>query len=99
MSEELFYRLGRGSLREAKETLRKILVEGEIGIYLDEDSLDTIVPAINELYIEENLRFLRGESQRPGSINVDLFLAYIKSRRKLVVSDRELEEYRPGEEL
>ena len=99
MSENLFYRLGRGSLREAKESLSKLMKDiGEVGVYLDESSLEDIYVAVNELHILENIEYLKGRTKRPGSINLDFFTAYIKSRSKVLISDREIEEYK-GEVL
>ncbi len=93
MSDSLFYRLGKGSLSEAKSTLSKLLVDvGEVGVYLDEESLETLVVALNELLIDENIKYLKERKGVPGSVRVDFFAAYLKSKRKLVVSDKEVEE-------
>ena len=94
MDDFLLYRIGRGSLAEAKKALRKLLGDmGEISVYLDEDSLEDLLPAIEELLILSNIRYLRGEEKEPGSIKLDFLKAYIKSRRKLVLSDIDIEEY------
>jgi hypothetical protein len=93
MSENLFYKLGKGSLQEAKDTLKKLLPDlGEIAVYLDGDN--QLGPAYRELLILSNIRFLEGLDKEPGSIRLDFFKAYIKSRRKLVVSDQEISEYK-----
>ena len=95
MSENLFYRLGRGSLKEAKEALKKLLQDiGEVGVYLGDESIEGLLLAVNELHIMNNIRFLKGEVREPASIKLDFFLAYVKSRNKIIVSDREVEEYR-----
>jgi len=95
MSEHLMFRLGRGSLKEAKESCRKLLGDvGEVGVYLDEESVGDLWIAFNELHIIKNIKYLKGEEKEPASIKVDFFIAYVKSRRKMVVSDREIEEYR-----
>ena len=92
MSDSLFYKLGKGSLSEAKKTLSRLIEVGDVGVYLDEDSLETLIVALNELLIDENIRYLKERRGVPGSVKVDFFAAYLKSRRKLVVSDKEVEE-------
>ena len=93
MSENLFYKLGKGSLQEAKETLKKLLPElGEVAVYLDNDA--KLEAAYRELLILSNIRFLEGLDEEPGSIRLDFFRAYIKSKRKLVVDDKEIAEYK-----
>jgi len=95
MSEKLMYRLGRGSLAEAKGSLSKILGDiGEIGVYLDENSVNDLWLAINELHIINNIKYLKGEAREPASIKIDFFTAYIKSKNKIIVSDKEIEEYK-----
>jgi len=90
--ENLFFKLGRGSIKEAKEVLRKILPElGEIGVYLDNDA--ELQAAYRELLILMNIRFLEEIDKDPGSIRLDFFKAYVKSKRKLVLSDEEIEGY------
>lgn len=93
MSENLFYKLGKGSLQEAKETLRKLLPDlGDIAVYLDGDG--GLEAAYRELLILSNIKFLEGRTEEPGSIRLDFFRTYIKSKRKLVVDDKEVSEYR-----
>lgn len=97
MSENLFYKLGKGSLKDAREILQKLLPEGDIAIYLDSDA--KLDQAYRELLILSNIEFLEGSSKKPGSINLDLWMAYIKSKRKLVVSDEEVAEFREADLL
>ena len=98
MSESLYYKLGKGSIKEAKDVLRRLLPDiGEIGPYLDND--DGLENAYRELLILSNIRFLEGEEEEPGSIKLDFFRSYLKSRRKLVVSDEEIEKASKEEEL
>ena len=92
MSENLFYKLGKGSLKEAREILQKLLPEGDIAIYLDHNA--DLEAAYRELLILSNIEFLEGKTEKPGSINLDLWRAYIKSKRKLVVSDEEVSEFK-----
>jgi len=93
MSENLFYKLGKGSLKEAKETLKKLLKDlGEVGVYLDSER--GLEQAYRELLIINNIRFLEEQEEEPGSIRLDFFRAYIRSRNKLVVSDEEISEYK-----
>jgi len=93
VSENLYYRLGRGSLTEVKKTLRNLLQYiGEIGVYLDNNALDELEPAYRELLVISNIRYLEGRDGMPGSIRLDFFRAYLRSRNKLLVSDSEVEQ-------
>lgn len=95
MSEQLFYRLGKGSLQEAKQMLNKLLRDiGEVGVYLDSNSISDIEVAYRELLILSNIMFIEGLEREPGSVKLDFFRAYVKSKSKLVVSDKEISEYR-----
>ena len=95
MSEKLMYRLGRGSLTEAKSALKRLLDDlGEVGVYLSEESINDLWLAINELHIINNIKYLKGEAREPASIKIDFFTAYIKSKNKIIVSDKEIEEYK-----
>lgn len=85
---KLYYRLGRGSLKEARDVLKNLIEQGDIAIYLESDA--DLEAAYRELLILSNIDFLEGRSEKPGSINLDLWRAYIKSKRKLVVSDEEV---------
>ena len=96
MSDSLFFKLGRGSLQTAREILGKLAKDlglGEICIYLDEDSLDDLMVALNELEILADIKFLKGETDIPATIHIDFLKAYIKSKRKLIISDKEVEKY------
>ncbi len=85
---KLYYRLGRGSLKEARDVLKNLIEHGDIAVYLEGDS--NLEQAYRELLILSNIEFLEGRVEKPGSINLDLWRAYIKSKRKLVVSDEEV---------
>jgi len=93
VSESLYYRLGRGSLTEIKKTLRTLLPNiGEIGVYLDNSAIHELEPAYRELLVLSNIRFLEAKDEMPGSIRLDFFRAYLKSKNKLIVSDAEVEQ-------
>ena len=87
---KLYYRLGRGSLKEARDVLKKLLSQGDIAIYLESDA--GLEQAYRELLIISNIEYLENGSGQPGSINLDLWRAYVRSKRKLVVSDEEVAE-------
>ena len=99
MSEHLFYKLGRGSLQEAKSSAKSLLKDfapeiGEVAVYLDEESLDDLIPGLIELQIKANINYLKRKTRYPASVCIDFLVAFIKSRRKLLVSDRDIQEAR-----
>ena len=91
MDLDVMYKLGKSSLQEKKNIGRKILGDlGETLPYISKDVLEDLTPAFVELLIEENIEYLLEESELPGSVKIDFFIAMVKSDR-LLISDEALQ--------
>ena len=90
IDEDTAYELGKSSLQERKNAGRKVLGDlGETLPYLSREVLEDLTPAFIELLIDKNIEYLLEESELPGSVKIDFFIAMVKSDR-LVVTDEAL---------
>ena len=100
MSERLLYLLGKSSSRDTKNDLVYLVGPiGAIGIHLDEEAAETLFMSFIDMRVMANIKFLKGETEEPGDIRIDFFEAFIKSKKKLVLTDSEIEEYIKGVEV
>ena len=97
---ELLYKLGRGSLVEAKQTLSRIAKNADISVYLDELNRD-LVFEIRRWKRRQLIASLRGDDPRliepPATLAPALIASYISSRNKLILSDFALSDIDIGE--
>ena len=92
---ELFYLLGRGSLVEARESLRQLGKHADIAVYIDrpDSALQRELLRWKRRMLLASLRGKRPEEiEPPATLRPVMLQAYLASTRKLVLSDSQISE-------
>lgn len=99
---EFTYLLGRGSLVDAKKTLRGIGKGADVAVYIERLDLQ-LEREIRRWMRKMLLASLKGKDpatvEMPATMRPVLLRSYISSSRKLVVSDSQIAEFSIVEEL
>ena len=87
----LAFKLGLGSLKEAKEAYKKLDPEfGDILVYID--NANKLQRAARIMGILSNIEYIESDEEKKAPVKLDFLFAAIESKNKILVSARELEE-------